>query len=55
MKYKIYCSLILVIILLGMENHRTYANDWNDEDTPISYKIEMLPWEEVDKHSTEIL
>ncbi|WP_428911949.1 hypothetical protein [Niallia sp. Krafla_26] len=41
--------VVVIFIFLGMGNHSTYANEWEDEDTPISFKIEMLPWKEVNK------
>lgn len=50
MRNKIYCLLIIVLLTVtGMESTITYAKVWQDENTPISFKIEMLPWEEVDK------
>ena len=32
--------------LCGIGHHLTYASEWGDEDTPISFKVEMLPWKE---------
>jgi hypothetical protein len=32
-----------------MGNQLTYADKWKYEDRPISFKIERLPWEEVNE------
>ncbi|MGE7765528.1 hypothetical protein [Peribacillus sp. NPDC096540] len=36
---------IVIFIFVFMVNHSAYAIEWEDEDVPISFKIEMLPWE----------
>ena len=41
---KLYQVIIAIFILL-MVNHSVYAVEWEDEEGPISFKIEMLPWE----------
>ena len=46
---KSYKTLTVIFILLCMINHSTYAVELEDEDTPISFKIEMLPWEDVNE------
>lgn len=50
MNNKTCCQILIVIFTLAsIGNHLTYAGEWEDEDTPISFKIEMLPWEEVNE------
>ncbi|MDQ0861041.1 hypothetical protein [Bacillus sp. V2I10] len=50
MSNKTCCQIFIVIFILAcMVNHLTYADELEDEDTPISFKIEMLPWEEVNE------
>ena len=44
---KIYILLIVNFIFTSIANHSAYASTWEDEDGPISFKIEMLPWETV--------
>src|SRR4051812_12153438 len=46
---KFHITPIVIFILACMINHSAYANEWEDKDVPISFKIEMLPWEEVNK------
>jgi hypothetical protein len=43
----IYKVLIVMFIVASVANRPVYANEWGDEDGPISFKIEMLPWEKV--------
>ncbi|MBK5459168.1 hypothetical protein [Peribacillus sp. TH27] len=42
---KIYQVVIVTFLFVLMINHTVYAIEWEDEDVPISFKIEMLPWE----------
>lgn len=42
-----YITLIFTFILASIFEHSVYANEWEDEDGPINFKIEMLPWEKV--------
>ncbi|MFE0507901.1 hypothetical protein ACWF7H_25205 [Peribacillus butanolivorans] len=42
---KIHQVFIVTFLLVLMINHTVYAIEWEDEDVPISFKIEMLPWE----------
>ncbi|WP_053345488.1 hypothetical protein [Peribacillus butanolivorans] len=42
---KIYQVFIVTFLFVLMINHTVYAIEWEDEDVPISFKIEMLPWE----------
>ncbi|MGW6384403.1 hypothetical protein [Peribacillus butanolivorans] len=42
---KIHQVFIFTFLLVLMINHTVYAIEWEDEDVPISFKIEMLPWE----------
>ena len=44
-----YTALIVTFVLTSMVNHSVYANEWEDEDGPINFKIEMLPWEKVNE------
>lgn len=37
--------IIAIFILVLMVDHSVYAVEWEDEEGPISFKIEMLPWE----------
>ncbi|MFJ8244447.1 hypothetical protein [Peribacillus asahii] len=46
---KNYLLLLIVFMLTFACTPPVYAVKWEDEDTPISFKIEMLPWEEVNK------
>ncbi|USK60795.1 hypothetical protein [Peribacillus asahii] len=46
---KNYLLLLIVFMLTLACTPSVYAMKWEDEDTPISFKIEMLPWEEVNK------
>ena len=39
--------LIVSCILTSIVDQAVYANEWEDEDSPIQFKIEMLPWEKV--------
>ncbi|MFC3885763.1 hypothetical protein ACFOU2_20715 [Bacillus songklensis] len=45
----IYIPLIFVFVLAFCRIHLAYAAELEDEDLPISFKIEMLPWDKVDK------
>ena len=45
----LYKALIVTFILTSIVNHSVYANEWEDEDGPINFKIEMLPWEKVNE------
>ncbi|USK74362.1 hypothetical protein [Peribacillus frigoritolerans] len=42
---KLYQLIIAIFIFLLMVDHPVYATEWEDEEGPISFKIEMLPWE----------
>lgn len=42
---KFYQVIIAIFILVFMVDHPVYATEWEDEEGPISFKIEMLPWE----------
>ncbi|CAH0298281.1 hypothetical protein [Peribacillus simplex] len=42
---KFYQVIIAIFILVLMVDHSVYAVKWEDEEGPISFKIEMLPWE----------
>ncbi|MFE4814595.1 hypothetical protein ACFQ9Y_26370 [Peribacillus simplex] len=42
---KFYQVIIAIFILVLMVDHPVYATEWEDEEGPISFKIEMLPWE----------
>ncbi|MFB7641978.1 hypothetical protein [Peribacillus butanolivorans] len=42
---KNYQVFIVTFLFVLMINHTVYAIEWEDEDVPISFKIEMLPWE----------
>ncbi|WP_409300863.1 hypothetical protein [Peribacillus sp. SCS-155] len=39
------CCAMLVLLVFG--TYPALADDWADEDTPLSYHVEMLPWEQV--------
>ena len=39
--------LIVFCILTSIVDQAVYANEWEDEDSPINFKIEMLPWKKV--------
>jgi hypothetical protein len=45
--YKIYKALIVIFICTYIVNQTVYASEWEDEDGPMSFQIEMLPWEKV--------
>jgi hypothetical protein len=50
MSNKIFCQILIIIFISAcIGNHLTYAGEWEDDDTPISFKIEMLPWDEVNR------
>ncbi|MDM5188129.1 hypothetical protein QUF99_12600 [Bacillus sp. DX4.1] len=50
MSNKIFYKILTVILLLCcIIPHPTYALKWEDDDTPISFKLELLPWDYVDK------
>ncbi|WP_141992089.1 hypothetical protein [Bacillus sp. B4EP4a] len=42
---KFYQVIIAIFIIVLMGDHPVYATEWEDEEGPISFKIEMLPWE----------
>ncbi|MEF2098301.1 hypothetical protein V3595_27395 [Bacillus sp. CFBP9009] len=42
--YKEFIAIFIFIFVL-MVNHSVYAIEWEDEDVPINFKIEILPWE----------
>ncbi len=44
-----YTALIVTFVLTSMVNHSVYANEWEDEDGPINFKIEMLSWKKVNE------
>ncbi|WP_260288543.1 hypothetical protein [Peribacillus aracenensis] len=43
--HKFYQVIIAIFILVFMVDHPAHATEWEDEEGPISFKIEMLPWE----------
>ena len=43
----LYKVSIVIFLFALMANHLVYASEWEDEDGPINFKIEMLPWEKV--------
>ncbi|MFS0762267.1 hypothetical protein [Peribacillus phoenicis] len=42
--YKEFIAIFIFIFVL-MVNHSVYAIEWEDEEVPINFKIEVLPWE----------
>ncbi|MBT2648548.1 hypothetical protein J7E52_17910 [Bacillus sp. ISL-34] len=42
---KCYKICIAIFIFVLMMNHSVYALEWEDEEGPINFKIEILPWE----------
>ncbi|MGE7763322.1 hypothetical protein [Peribacillus sp. NPDC097895] len=44
-KNKCYQVFIAIFLIVLMVDHSVYAIEWEDEEAPISFKIEMLPWE----------
>ena len=44
-----YTVLIVTLVLTSMVNHSVYANEWEDDDGPISFKVEMLSWDKVNE------
>lgn len=40
-------ALIVVFIFASIVNHSVYASEWEDEDGPMSFQIEVLPWKKV--------
>ncbi|MDM5294740.1 hypothetical protein QUF81_16420 [Peribacillus simplex] len=42
---KLYQVIIAIFIIVLMVDHSVYAMEWEDEEVPINFKIEMLPWE----------
>lgn len=42
---KLYQVIIAIFIFVLMVDQSVYAMEWEDEEGPISFKIEMLPWE----------
>lgn len=50
MSNKIFYKILTVILILCcIIPHPAYALKWEDDDTPISFKIELLSWDYVDK------
>ena len=47
MNKTLYAVLIVTFIVASIVDQSVYAKDWEDEDGPINFKIEMLPWEKV--------
>ncbi|MCU9613246.1 hypothetical protein OEV98_06730 [Caldibacillus lycopersici] len=47
MMWKITSLMLIVFLLLSPSIVK--AEQWEDENTPLSYRIELLPWEEVDE------
>ncbi|MBO9130425.1 hypothetical protein [Bacillus sp. 165] len=45
----IHKTLLMLVILFCMLNPSTYAASLEDMDLPISFRVEMLPWQQVDK------
>src|SRR4051794_22075014 len=42
------CKACMVLFFMSsVVNHSVYASEWEDEDGPMSFQIEMLPWEKV--------
>ncbi len=41
----LYQVIIAIFIFVLMVDQSVYAMEWEDEEGPISFKIEMLPWE----------
>ncbi|MDQ0246732.1 hypothetical protein J2S09_004336 [Bacillus fengqiuensis] len=46
-----YLYILVLFLLCGMgsHDHRTYAHELDDDDSPISFNLEMLSWEKVDQ------
>ncbi|TKH07787.1 hypothetical protein FC678_22175 [Peribacillus simplex] len=42
---KSYKGFIAIFISVLMLSHSVYANEWEDEEVPINFKTEILPWE----------
>ncbi|MCM3674645.1 hypothetical protein M3699_12280 [Peribacillus simplex] len=42
--YKEFIAIFIFIFVL-IVNHPVYAIEWEDEEVPINFKIEILPWE----------
>jgi hypothetical protein len=42
-----YTAFIVIFIFASMFTNPVYATKWEDEDRPLSFQIEMLPWEKV--------
>ena len=49
MNGKTFYKVLLIVscILTSIVDQAVYANEWEDEDSPINFKIEMLPWKKV--------
>lgn len=41
--------LIVIPVWIFMLNQLVYANEWEDHDVPINFKVEMLPWKKVNE------
>lgn len=46
-KKTLYTALIVTFIVTSIIAPLVCANEWEDEDGPINFNIEMLPWEKV--------
>lgn len=46
-KKTLYTALIVTFIVTSIFAPLVCANEWEDEDGPINFNIEMLPWEKV--------
>ncbi|MGG0414251.1 hypothetical protein [Peribacillus simplex] len=42
---KCFKEFIVIFIFVFMVNHSVHAIEWEDEEVPINFKIEILPWE----------
>lgn len=40
-------KVLMILVVFFMMVQSVYANSWEDSDGPISFQIEMLPWEKV--------
>lgn len=50
MNGKIFYKVLLIISFVWtMMNQSAYANEWEDNDVPINFKVEMLPWDQVNE------
>ena len=44
-----YKILLIMSFVWTMMNQPAYANEWEDDDVPINFKVEMLSWEKVNE------